>query len=525
VAPTKQRESTGGHAVLVALGILLTRLVGFVRLWIFAGVFGLSPTAAAWGAAFRIPNMLQTLFGEGVLSASFIPVYAKLLAEDDEEEAGRVAGAVAAILALATAVIVLFGVLAAPFVTDVIVGGFKGATRELTIRLVRILFPGAGLLVLSAWCLGILNSHRKFFLSYTAPVLWNLAMIATLLVFRQMNHERLIVVLAWGSVIGSALQFAVQLPVVLRLARHIRVRLATQDAQVREVVRNFVPVFISRGVVQISAYVDVFLASYLPEVAVAGLTNAQTLYTLPVSLFGMAVSAAELPAMSSAFGDQSQVAGYLRRRLNNGLRQIAFFVVPSAMAFLALGGVIAATLFEHGAFHHADSTYVWGIIAGSSVGLLASTLGRLYSSTYYALRDTRTPLRFAVIRVALTTALGYLCALPLPLWLGIEARWGAAGLTVSAGVAGWVEFTLLRRTLNRRIGPTGLPATLVARLWISATLAAAAGWGVKLALGGRHPILFGPVILGTYGACYLSASYLLGVEECAGVLRRFTRRR
>jgi putative peptidoglycan lipid II flippase len=416
-------------------------------------------------------------------------------------------------------------VLAAPFVTDVIVGGFHGATRELTIRLVRILFPGAGLLVLSAWCLGILNSHRKFFLSYTAPVLWNVAMIATLLAFRGTLPERLIVILAWGSVAGSALQFLVQLPVVLRLARHIRVRLETRDPQVREVVRNFVPVFISRGVVQISAYVDVFLASYLPKGAVAALTSAQTLYTLPVSLFGMAVSAAELPAMSSALGDRSQVASYLRQRLNAGLRQIAFFVVPSAMAFLALGGVLAAVLFEHGAFHRRDSTYVWAIIAGSSVGLLASTLGRLYSSTYYALRDTRTPLRFAIIRVALTTGLGYLCAIPLPGWIGIEQRWGAAGLTASAGVAGWVEFTLLRRTLNRRIGDTGLPASLVVKLWTSAALAAAAGWGVKLALGEGHRIVSGASILGAYGAIYFAAAYLLGVEECAGALRRLVRRR
>jgi len=525
VAQTKQRESTGGHAVLVSAGILLTRLFGFVRLRIFARYFALSPVAAAWGAAFRIPNMLQTLFGEGVLSASFIPVYAKLLAEKDEEEAGRVAGAVAAILALVTAVLVLCGVLAAPLVTDAIVGGFRGETRDLTIRLVRILFPGAGLLVCSAWCLGILNSHRRFFLSYTAPVLWNLSMIATLLAFRRMDPERLIVTLAWGSVAGSGLQFLVQLPVVLRLARHIRVRLATQDPQVREVIRNFVPVFISRGVVQISAYVDVFLASYLPEIAVAGLTTAQTLYTLPVSLFGMAVSAAELPAMSSALGDASQVAGYLQRRLNNGLRQIAFFVVPSAVAFLSLGGVIAAVLFQNGKFGHADSQYVWAIIAGSSVGLLASTLGRLYSSTYYALRDTRTPLRFAIIRVALTTALGYLCALPLPRWIGLDARWGAPGLTASAGLAGWVEFTLLRHTLNRRIGKTGLPASLVGRLWTSAVLAAAAAWGVKVALGERHPVVFGGVVLGTYGAVYFGGAYLLGVEECAGALRRLTRRR
>src|SRR5207244_8896537 len=109
-------------------------------------------------------------------------------------------------------------------------------------------------------------------------------------------------------------------------------------------------------------------------------------------------------------------------------------------------------------FRHSDALYVWGILAGSAVGLLASTLGRLYSSTYYALRDTRTPLRYALVRVALTTILGYVFAVPLPRWLDIPAVWGAAGLTASAGIAGWVEMRMLRRSLNRRIGRTGLPA-------------------------------------------------------------------
>jgi len=114
------------------------------------------------------------------------------------------------------------------------------------------------------------------------------------------------------------------------------------------------------------------------------------------------------------------------------------------------------------------------ILAGSAVGLLAQTMGRLYSSAYYALRDTRTPLRFAIVRVILTTGLGYLCAIPLPHWIGVDPRWGVAGLTASAGVAGWVEFTLLRRELNRRIGRTGLPGPLVTRLWLAAAVAAAA---------------------------------------------------
>ena len=520
-----KRESTGRHAFLVGAGILLSRMVGLVRQRVFSHYFGLKSDAAdAFNAAFRIPNLLQNLFGEGVLSASFIPVYSRLLAEGDEEEAGRVAGAVGALLALATSAIVLVGVLATPWLIDAIAWGYVGAKRELTIRIVRILFPGAGLLVMSAWCLGILNSHRKFFLSYAAPVIWSVTMIATLLAFgRRMDERSLAVVYGWGSVAGSALQAGVQLPEVLRLVRRLRVRLEWESPHVREVVRNFAPVFVSRGVVQISAYVDTLLASKLGTGAMTGLFNAQTLYMLPVSLFGMAVSAAELPAMSSALGEESEVAAYLRRRLNAGLRQIAFFIVPSAMGFLALGGVIAAGLFQTGAFHAEDSTYVWGILAGSAVGLLASTMGRLYASTYYALRDTRTPLRFAVVRVALTGGLGYLCSIPLPVWLGLDPRWGVAGLTASAGVAGWVEFALLRRSLNRRIGATGLPAALLVRLWGSAVAAAGVAWAVKLAAGRLDPVAMAGAVLAPYGAVYFGMTYLLRVEECAGALRRLGR--
>jgi putative peptidoglycan lipid II flippase len=143
------------------------------------------------------------------------------------------------------------------------------------------------------------------------------------------------------------------------------------------------------------------------------------------------------------------------------------------------------------------------------------------------LRDTRTPLRFALVRVALTTALGYLCALPLPKLLGVEQRWGAVGLTVSAGIAGWVEFTLLRSALNRRIGATGLPAPLVAKLWMAAAAAAAVAWALKLAelpIGARHPTVFGAFLICAYGAVYFGATWLFRVEECAVAIRAITRR-
>src|SRR6185369_4729557 len=296
-------ESTGKHAFLVGAGILISRIIGVIRQRVFAHYLGTSDAAGAFSAAFRIPNFLQNVFGEGALSASFIPVYAKLLAEKDEKEASRVADAVLTLLALVTAIIVLVGVLITPYIITIIAPGFTGATRELTIKLVRIFFPGAGLLVLSAWCLGVLNSHRRFFLSYTAPVVWNLAIIATLIWFGRAEDQvhlasfqfRLATLTAWGSVVGSALQFGVQMPTVLSLIKRLRPVLDIATENVRTVLRNFFPVFMSRGVVQISAFVDAMLAGLISPQAVAALTYAQSLYTLPVSLFGMSVSAAELP--------------------------------------------------------------------------------------------------------------------------------------------------------------------------------------------------------------------------------------
>ncbi|MCA1591317.1 MAG: murein biosynthesis integral membrane protein MurJ [Acidobacteria bacterium] len=529
---TEKRErkatSTTRGAFFVGAGILLSRIIGLLRQRIFAQYFGLSAAGDAFTAAFRIPNFLQNVFGEGALSASFIPVYAGLLSRDENEEAGRVAGAVFTILALVTSLLVLAGVLAAPYLIAVIAPGFHDEKRELTIRLVKILFPGAGLLVLSAWCLGVLNSHRRFFLSYTAPVIWNVAMIVALSVYGwRLDKFPLAEVLAWASVIGSGLQFAVQLPTVLRLVKRLRPSLDFVSASVRTVIRNFMPVFTSRGVVQISAYVDSLLASLLGDGAVQALGYTQSLYTLPVSLFGMSVSAAELPEMSSATGTKEAVAEQLRRRLDAGLRQIAVYIVPSAMGFLALGNVMVGALYRTGEFKETDVPYVWGILAGAAVGLLASTLGRLYASTYYALHDTRTPLRYAVVRVFLTTVLGYLFARTLPHALGLDQNWGygAAGLTVSAGIAGWVEFYLLRRQLNRRIGKTGLPFSFVVKLWTAAGLSAALGWAILLGIARfrLHPIIVAALVLTPYGLIYFAITSAMGLPEARAVVGRFTR--
>jgi putative peptidoglycan lipid II flippase len=529
-SPTKRQERTGAHSLLVSAGIFLSRISGLIRQRVLAHYLGLSDAADAFNAAFKIPNLLQNLFGEGVLSASFIPVYKRLLAHGDHAERRKLAGAVAAILALTVAVLVLAGVLATPWLIDAIAPGFHGEKRELTVRLVRVLFPATGVLVLSAWCLGVLNSHERFFLPYAAPVAWNLVVIATLLFFGpRLSFYPLAVATAWGAVAGAAVQLLVQLPAVLRLLGGLRPAIDTASPHVRQVVRNFGPVFVSRGVVQLSGYIDVLLASLLPVGAVTALSNAQTLTMLPVSLFGMAVSAAELVAMSGAVGDDDAMHEALRKRVNTGMKRIAFFVVPSAVAFLALGDVLAGALFQTGRFRHSDSIYVWSILAGSSVGLLATTVSRLYTSSFNARHRNEIPLRYAIVRVALTTLLGYLFAIPLPAALGLDPKWGAAGLTASAGLAGWVEFVLLRRAFDREThGRSGLSAGYQAKLWSSAALAAAVAWAVKWAvqhaIGAHHPVLLAAATLLPYGLVYLATTRALGIEGATEVLTKVARR-
>jgi len=519
---TKPRSSLAG-ATLVAAGMLLSRLAGLVRMRALAHFLGNSEAGDAFYAAIKIPNFPQNLLGEGVLSASFIPVYANLLAKGDKDLAGKVASTVLSVLSLVVAVIVLGGITFTPFMIDLIAPGFHGEKRELTIRLVQIIFPATGLLVISAWCLGILNSHHKFFLSYAAPVFSNLAVVVVLFFCRQETLQaRLAIWAGWGLVLGAAAQLLVQIPTTIKLVPQLRFTLATSLPEVREVLKNFLPVVMSRGVVQLSAYIDSILASFLPSGAVAALGYAQAIYMLPISLFGMSVSAAELPSMSREYGNKD-FNQTLQKRINAACRRIAFFVVPSVVGFLLIGDVIAGLLFQSGQFNEETSRYVWTVLAGSAVGLLASTLGRLYSSAFYSLRDTRTPLRYSIVRVVLTTALGWLMGLKLPTLMHQDASWGTAGLTASAGLAGWVEFLLLRRSLNKKIGPSGLARGYVVKLWAASLVSGGAAFALKQTLSGNHPFFRGLAVMGIFGAVYFPVGTLLGVDEAKQILARILR--
>jgi putative peptidoglycan lipid II flippase len=433
---------------------------------------------------------------------------------------------------------------------DIIVPGFSGEARQLTIQIVRVLFPGVGILVLSAWCLGVLNSHRKFFLSYVAPVLWNAAMVATMFAFgSRLSQTSLAVALAWGTVAGSLLQFALQAPFVFRYAKTLRFVVETSLPPVRTIIRTTGPAILSRGVVQISAYVDQLIASFLRNGtgAVSILGYAQTIYLLPISLFGMSVAAAELPRMSSAIGTHEEIAASLRKRLAAGIRQVAYFIIPTVVGFLLIGRALVAALYQTGHFGRADSSYVWYVLAGATIGLFAVTRGRIFNSAFYALHDTKTPLRFAVIRVALTAGLGYLFAFPLqPIiaWvitslLRLPAPrpedaalvFGSVGLTSSAGVAGWVEYLLLRTTMEKRIGKVLVETGYYFRLWCSALVSGVMSLlafhfalpllhGIVVLRASLQPIFDGSAALVVFGAIYIPATSLLGIEEAHRLLRR-----
>lgn len=533
--PTQPTGSGFSSARLVGAGILLSRIAGFVRDIIFARYLGNSAYASAFRAALRMPNVLQNLLGEGTLSASFIPVYSKLLEKGDHEAAGRLAGAIFALLLAIAGGLSLFGVLMAPVLVTVFLTGFEGEIRDLTITCTRIIFPMTGVLVLSAWALGILNSHRRFFISYTAPVLWNAAMITVLLIFgTRVDQRGLIVALSWGALVGGALQFLVQLPWVLRLQRGVRPRWDLRSNGASTVIRNAGPAIMGRGVVQLSGWVDMWLASFLFAGAVAALGYAQTFYMLPVSLFGMSIAAAELPELSRAGGDAAEP---LRLRVAAGLRQMAVFVVPSVVGYLAFGDVIIGAMYERGEFGRADTMLVYLILAGYSVGLLASTATRLYSSALYALNDTKTPAKIALVRVILSAVLGgtfmmllepiTVRGVTLSIGPGVTVLGnpiGVAGLAGGTGIAAWLEWTLLRRALGRRVGDASAAGVLL-RLILAALLAAGAARGLLYVLPPVSRIAGLFVVLVPFGVLYFGLASLFGVSEVRTALARFTRRR
>ena len=493
---------------MVAAGILFTRILGFVRERVFAHYLGNGPAADAFRAALKIPNVLRNLLGEGTLSASFIPVYARLLERGDEPAARALAGAVLGLLTALSAAAALLGIALAPFITDVVAIGFEGPTRELTIDLVRILFPMTGLMVVSGWCLGILNSHRRFFLPYAAPAIWNVAGIVALWLaaFWDRRPASLATALAWGTLAGSLLQVLVQLPTCLRLLRGLPFNVTARAAGVPEVWRAWLPVVLGAGVAQVASVIDTQLGSLAPG-GVAALGYAQLLQSLPISLFGVAVAASALPELSRE-AERADGLRLLRDRLGTGLARIAFYVAPIAVGYALLGAPLVALLFQTGRFGAEDSAVVAAILAAYGVGLLAQATAKLLASGYYGLQDTRTPVRIAIASLALGTVLGWAFLTRTP--------FGVAGIAFGSALGAWAYTLAMLGGLDRRLGFPVVDAGERAVLWrvgVATTAAALAGVAALRVTDGASVTVRAVGAWGVFGVAYLGVASGLGVAE------------
>jgi len=530
---------------------LSSRLFGFVRQSLIGSLFGVGRHADVLAMAFRGPNLLQNLLGEQTLSASFIPIYSRMLEEGRDEDARRFAGGVFGLLVTLAAGVSLGGVLLAePFVAlfapgfltdaaEVAAGTATVDRYALAVRAVRLIFPMTAFLVLSAWSLGILNSHRRFFLPYFAPVFWNLSIITALLLFRPevttgadlvTGLERLLFAVCGGALVGGFAQFLVQLPLALRLLGGFRPALSLAIPGVREAIRAFVPLLAGRGVVQLSGYLDIVLASLLSGGSVGSLAYAQTLYLLPISLFGMSVAATTLPELSRESGSEARPSFF--RRLDRGLLQMLFLTVPTAVGYLGFGFLIVGLVYRRGVFGIPDNWLVFLVLAGYSLGMIAASTSRLLNNAFFAIGETKTPARVAVERVLLSASIGVLLMLQLD---AVELsqvtsrfggdpvgdsvlRLGALGLSAAAGLSAWYELGRLIRRMRASFPEYRLPWGPVLQYVAASLVAALPALGVWWLVRQWHPSWIALIVLPIYPLTYLALTRLLGISRLSAWL-------
>lgn len=552
-------SATSGNASRVALGILSSRAFGFLRESVLAFFFGAGPHADVFRIALRGPNVLQNLLGEQTLSASFIPIYVRMVGAGKEEEAGRFAGAILGLLLAVASSVALLGVLLAEPIVAVLAPGYLGdaarvaaGTAEvdryrLAVTAVRIVFPMTAVLVLSAWSLGVLNSHRRFFLAYFAPVLWNISIIVALWLAAYTGwqefggperalgqtafRDRLLIGACIGALVGGLLQFMVQLPLVLRLLKGFRLSFSTRVEGVSQALAAFAPLTAGRGAVQLSGYLDLVLASFLVPGAIAALGWAQILYLLPIALFGVSVAAAELPELSVRTSPSERAD--LDQRLDTSIRQMAFLTVPTVVGYLCLGFFFVGGLFRRGSFGLQDNWLVYLVLAAYSLGLMASSTSRLLNNVFYALGQTRIPARVAVERVALSALAGgvsmvWFDRIPVSRIAGAQAGgrelfMGAVGLALGASMGGLFELWRLLRALERQDLDIRLPVGPVIKM-LAVAIVSVAPIVVLMLLATSLPMLPSSILaLAGYVGIYLWTSRITGLEELGywtGSLRR-----
>ena len=522
--PANEIEETRGRLVRSASTItpltLLSRITGYVRDKAIAATLGAGMRSDAFFVAFRIPNMLREIIGEGAMSSAVIPVYAEVRTTRDEEEARAFLGRVAGTFALILAAITVAGILASPWLVTVLAGQFRQVPGkfELTVLLNRWIFPYILLVSLAALVQAVLNAHRKFAAPAAAPIFLNVALILAALVLAPRLSEPTYA-LAGGVLAGGALQVAIQLPTLRKLRAIGRPERGWRDPAVRSVLLLMAPRLLAYGISAINTVVATRFAAGLGEASVSHLYYANRLKELVLGGFAVSVATAILPLLSRQALVEDR--GPFKDNLAFALRLIAFVTVPASVGLIVLRRPIVRVLFQGGRFGAEDSLATAGALATLSAGLFFFAGIRVIVPAFYALKNTTLPVAAALADAATFVGLCFVWTRPL----------GLPGIGLAASCAAAVNVGVLILALRRREGRLRgreIGATLLRVLGASAAMGGLL-WGIlRVIPEGRIAGWTGAAILAgiiaASAAFYAIAAHLLGSPEPAE-LRRVARRR
>ncbi len=500
---------------------LLSRVMGFVRDIVIARGFGAGMGADAFFVALKLPNFLRRLFAEGAFSTAFVPVFSDYLAQGDMSKTQRAAQAVFTLLALVLALVVVVGQLFMPLLILVIAPGFSddAAKFQLTVDLTRITFPYILFISLVALAGGILNSFHRFAIPAATPILLNASLILCALSLAP-HLDRPALGLAAGVFLGGVTQLALQWPALRRIGMPFRFRWEPRHPAIRRILTLMGPSVLGVSVAQINLLFDIFLASFLPAGSISYLYYADRLVEFPLGLVAIAMGTAILPALS-AKGARGDMAG-LRGDLDFGLRLVWIINIPATIGLIALREPILSLLFERGAFDAETTRLTAQALLAYALGLAAFSTIKVAAPAYYALKDTRTPVRIAMISMGANMVLNIILMFPLK----------HAGLALATTLSACLNAGLLLHGLRKKVGyrpgkglwtallKTGLAsAILYAFLWWSQ----AAWWSDDLSTLGKTLTLIPIITLGI--ALFAAATLALGMEEPRALVRAMRRRK
>jgi len=434
-------------AGVVGFWTTLSRVLGFVRDLVTALFLGAGMGADAFFVAFRIPNLLRRLFAEGALSAAFIPTFVETLQNDGRAEAEKLARVTFTFASIALALVAIAGIMFSPWIVWIIAPGFSDIPEkfQVTVFLNKVMFPYIFFISLVALASGVLNSFGHFAAPAAAPVILNLCMIFSVVLFSRTYHVEPYHALAGAVVVAGVFQLVLQIPFLSANGIRIRPDFHFSNARLKRIGLLFLPAALGGAVYQINVMIGTILASLLPPGAVSYLYYADRVVELPLGMFAIAVGTAVLPSMSRLAANGDMAA--LRNSVSYSLRFIAFFTIPASVALIVLQVPIIASLFQRGRFTLLDTHQTAVALLWYTVGLWAFSGLKVVTQAFYSLKDTKTPVWVSVGAVAVNTVVGVLLMGPMK----------HGGLALATSVAAAFNFMVLFVILVKRLD--GFPMT------------------------------------------------------------------